>query len=101
MSPENFSGRLEKWHPTCPSDPWRGIMHSFDIGVFEQQDVVVRQGKKKSGSQLRALAAAMLTLVAGVPSGFAQQAPTASTNKAASSLPAAPAPPATDASLAR
>src|SRR6202021_470900 len=54
--------------------------------------VVGRQGKKKSGSQLRALAAAMLTLVAGVPSGFAQQAPTASTNKAASALPSAPVP---------
>lgn len=67
-------------------------MHSFDIGVFEQQYVVVRQRRKKSGSQLRALAAAVLTLSAGVPSGFAQQAPTATTNKAASALPSAPVP---------
>src|SRR5580692_136804 len=92
MSPEKFSGRLEKWHPTCPSHSWRGIMHSFDIGVFEKQDVVVRQSKKKSGSPLRAFAATFLTLAACVPSGFAQQAPTASTSKAASELPSAPVP---------
>jgi outer membrane protein TolC len=67
-------------------------MHSFDFSVFEQQDVDVRQRRKKSGSPLRALAAAVLTLAAGVPSGYAQQTPTASTNKEASTLPSAPVP---------
>jgi outer membrane protein len=67
-------------------------MHSFDIGVFEKQDVVVRQRKKKSGSPLRAFAAIFLTLAACVPSGFAQQSPTATPNKAASDLPPAPVP---------
>jgi outer membrane protein len=67
-------------------------MHSFDIGVFEKQDVVVRQKKKKSGSPLRAFAATFLTLAACVPSGFAQQAPTATPSKAASDLPPAPVP---------
>jgi hypothetical protein len=92
VSPEEFSGRLEKWHPTCPSDSWRGIMHSFDLGVFEQQDVVVRPKRKKIESPLRALAATFLTLAASVPSAFAQQAPTATANKAASDLPPAPVP---------
>jgi outer membrane protein len=67
-------------------------MHSFNIGVFEQQDVVVRPKRRKIESPLRALAATFLTLAASVPSGFAQQAPTASTNKAASALPSAPVP---------
>ena len=67
-------------------------MHSFDTGVFEQQDVVVRQRKKKSESPLRAFAATFLTLAACVPSGYAQQVPTATTNKAASELPSAPVP---------
>jgi outer membrane protein len=67
-------------------------MHSFNIRVIEEQDVVVQKRKKKSGSRLRALAAAALALSAGVPSGFAQQAPTATTNKAASELPSAPVP---------
>jgi outer membrane protein TolC len=67
-------------------------MHSFDTGVFEQQDVVVRPKRKKIESPLRALAATFLTLAACVPSGYAQQAPTATANKAASELPSAPVP---------
>jgi outer membrane protein TolC len=41
---------------------------------------------------LRAAAAAMLTMAACVPSGWGQQAPTQANSKAASDLPAAPAP---------
>src|ERR1017187_10781854 len=88
--------------PHMPSNSWRGIMHLFGIRVFEQQDDTTRQVRGKSGRQLRVLAAAMLTLAAGVPSGFAQQAappPTDAlqtapppTDKEASALPPAPAP---------
>jgi len=67
-------------------------MHLFGIRVFEQQEETLRQGSGKTGRQLRALAAAMLTLAAGVPSGFAQQVSATSTDKAASGLPSAPAP---------
>jgi outer membrane protein len=67
-------------------------MHLSGIRVFERQDVVVHQRRKGTGTRLRALAAAMLTLATCVPSGFAQETPTASTNKAASTLPAAPVP---------
>jgi outer membrane protein len=67
-------------------------MHLFGIRVFEQQDVVARQRNMRAGGRLRALAAAALTLAAGVPSGFGQQTPTQSTSKSASELPAAPVP---------
>lgn len=69
-------------------------MHLFDRGVLEQQDHTTQQAKGKSGNKLRALAAAMLTLAATVPPGFAQQAGTSTTptDKASSGLPAAPAP---------
>jgi outer membrane protein len=67
-------------------------MHLFGIRVFEQQDEATRQARRNSGVQLRAVAAAMLTLAASAPMGFAQQAVTAETDKAASGLPAAPAP---------
>jgi len=75
-------------------------MHSFDIRVFEDQDLTVRQGRRRPAGRLRAMAAVMLTLAGGVPSGLAQQAPQqpaqtitqSSADKAASSLPAAPAP---------
>jgi outer membrane protein TolC len=63
-------------------------MHSFGIRVFEQREKTTRQ----SGQKLRAVAAVMLTLAAGVPSGFAQQTAPTVTDKAASVLPAAPAP---------
>jgi outer membrane protein TolC len=67
-------------------------MHLYDTRVFEQQDENVRTVRGQAGKRLRAVAAVMLTLTAGVPSGFAQQAAPASTNKSASDLPAAPAP---------
>jgi outer membrane protein len=67
-------------------------MHLFGIRVFEQQDATTRQMKRQIGTRLRALAAATLTLATCMPSGFAQQAPTASTSKSASDLPAAPVP---------
>lgn len=63
-------------------------MHLFGISVFEQQEKTARTISGQAGKQLRAVAAVMLTLTAGVPSGLAQQAP----DKAASALPAAPAP---------
>jgi outer membrane protein len=63
-------------------------MHLFGIRVFEQQ-----VGSGQAGMRLRALAVTLLTVAAGVPSGFAQQAtaPTV-TDKAASALPSAPLP---------
>ena len=67
-------------------------MQLFGIRVFDQQDVTALQPKGQAGRRLRALAAAMLTLAAGVPSGFAQQTVPQATDKAASNLPAAPAP---------
>jgi outer membrane protein len=74
-------------------------MQSFGIRVFEQQEETARgiggqAGRKEAGNGLRALAAVMLTLLAGVPSGYAQQAGAGSTgpDKAASNLPAAPTP---------
>ena len=68
-------------------------MHLFGISVFEHQDRTARSnfaqtGHGQAGNRLRAVAAVMLTLTTGVPSGLAQQAP----DKAASALPAAPAP---------
>jgi outer membrane protein TolC len=72
-------------------------MHLFDLGVFEQQDETARvmreqAGRGQAGKRLRAVAAVMLTLAAGVPSGFAQQPTAAVPDKSASDLPAAPAP---------
>jgi outer membrane protein TolC len=63
-------------------------MHLFGISVFEQQDETARTMSGQAGKRLRAVAAVMLTLTTGVPSGLAQQAP----NKAGSDLPSAPAP---------
>lgn len=72
-------------------------MHLFGLRVFEQQDVITRQVKRQTGNRLRALAAAMLTLAAGVPAGIAQQATTTlEPNKDASTLPAAPTPETTE-----
>ena len=66
-------------------------MHLFGTGVFEQQqDETARLGRKQAGNRLRAVAAMMLALTAGVPSGLAQQG--AAPDKAASDLPSAPAP---------
>ena len=67
-------------------------MHLFGIRVFDQQDVTALRPQGQQGRRLRALAAAMLALAAGVPSGFAQQTVPPASDKAASSLPVAPAP---------
>jgi outer membrane protein TolC len=69
-------------------------MHLYGTRVFEQQQEAARSRRGQAGNRLRAIAAAMLTLSAGVPSGFAQQAGAGVTapDKAASNLPAAPAP---------
>jgi outer membrane protein len=67
-------------------------MHLFGIRVFEKQDVDVRRRNAGGGNSLRAVAAAVLGLSTCVPSGYAQQTPTESTDKAASSLPSAPIP---------
>jgi outer membrane protein TolC len=70
-------------------------MHLFGTSVFEQQRETAHKVGGQTGNRLRALAAVVLTLAAGVPSGFAQQTPGAeakSPEKAASELPAAPAP---------
>jgi outer membrane protein TolC len=69
-------------------------MQLFGIRVFDQQDETTPQTRGRSGRQLRAVAAVMLALTAGVPSGFAQEAgkSTAPTDKASSGLPSAPQP---------
>lgn len=67
-------------------------MHLFDIRVFKQQDASTRQVKRQTGNRLRAATAAILTLAASVPVTAQQAAPTESTSKAASTLPAAPTP---------
>jgi outer membrane protein len=64
-------------------------MHLYGTGVFERRSVSARAVRGQAGHRLRAIAALMLGLSAGVPSGFAQQAATA--DKQASNLPAAPA----------
>ncbi len=67
-------------------------MYRFGNRVFEQQDATALRPQGRSGVQLRALAAVMLTLASCVPSGFAQQNAPGTTEKEASSLPSAPAP---------
>ncbi|HEY2472360.1 MAG TPA: TolC family protein [Terracidiphilus sp.] len=75
-------------------------MHLFGIRVFEDQKSAARRAKRSAAQRLRALTAVMLTLAAGVPSGFAQQqqsggvqgAGTKTQEKQGSELPQAPAP---------
>jgi outer membrane protein TolC len=69
-------------------------MHLYGKRVFEQQEKAARKVRGQAGKGLRAIAAAVLTLTLGVPTGFAQQigAGTKAEDKAASALPAAPAP---------
>jgi outer membrane protein len=64
-------------------------MHLLGNRVFEHQSDATRQRSGSAGRRLRTLAAAMLALTTGLPSGFAQQA---QTEKAASDLPVAPSP---------
>lgn len=74
-------------------------MHLYSLRVFgrptftEGAPRIVIRGRQ-TGQKLRATAALMLGLIAGTPSGFAQQdaAPVPPQNKAASNLPSAPAP---------
>ncbi|MGA2217237.1 MAG: TolC family protein [Terracidiphilus sp.] len=76
-------------------------MQSFGTSVFEDKNETAsvrprKTGRGEAGKQLRAFAAVMLTLAAGVPSGFGQQpvlgAGQKAPEKAASELPATPAP---------
>jgi outer membrane protein TolC len=78
-------------------------MHLFHTGVFDKQQTargiqghakLEINGHSRVGKNLRAVAAVLLTLGAGMPSGFTQQAQSATTasDKAASDLPASPAP---------
>ncbi len=74
-------------------------MHLHRTRVFDGQEVTAqdnsRQAKRKhTGTKLRALAAVMLALASCVPSGYSQQTPagTKGPDKAASELPAEPAP---------
>jgi outer membrane protein len=87
-------------------------MHLYGIRVFERQTNAARTVRgphgqvfvrgvevggqaghsKHSVAPLRAVAAVMLGLTAGVPSGIAQQPAATTADKQASSLPAAPAP---------
>ncbi len=74
-------------------------MQLFGIRVFEDHKTTSRPVKDSGPQRLRAVAAVMLTLSAGVPPGFAQQqtggvsgAGAKQAEKQASQLPAAPAP---------
>jgi outer membrane protein TolC len=67
-------------------------MHLYGIRVFEEQELPTRKVRGQAGNRLRALAAVMLTLTAGVPPGFAQQQTVNTPTKSASDLPAEPAP---------
>jgi outer membrane protein TolC len=81
-------------------------MHLYGKGVFNQQDEAARSkkqhaGSPKSGKRLQAIAMALLTVSAGMPSGYAQQqqqvgAGSNGPDKNASTLPAAPTPVLTD-----
>jgi outer membrane protein TolC len=75
-------------------------MQLFGIRVFEEQKSAARPVIRKTAQNLRALTAVMLTLAAGVPSGFAQQQQSGGVKgagethpeKQSSELPGAPAP---------
>ena len=70
-------------------------MHLYGIRVFEDVASATRRLRGEvAGKRLRAIAAVMLTLTAGVPPGFAQQigAGSSAPDKAASVLPSAPTP---------
>jgi len=69
-------------------------MHLYGIRVSKRPAIAAQAGvKAHTGQKLRATAALMLGLLAGTPSGFAQEAaPAPPQNKAASNLPSAPTP---------
>jgi outer membrane protein TolC len=68
-------------------------MHLFGKIVLQKQEVkAAGRSSQPAGNRLRAVAALMLALTTATPSGFAQQAAVTAPDKAASELPAAPAP---------
>ena len=68
-------------------------MDLYGTRVFERRKVRASRTRGLAGQRLRAAAATVLTLAAGLPSGYAQQANTAPPQgKSASALPAAPQP---------
>src|SRR5581483_5414756 len=70
-------------------------MHSFGTGVFKRQGDALRTGR----GTLRATASVLLALIAGLPTGFAQQqqpVASGSSRQQASELPPAPTPTATE-----
>jgi outer membrane protein TolC len=74
-------------------------MHLDSIGVVDGREINARDnfdkaGRRLAGGKLRAIAAMMLTMASCMPSGMAAQTPagTRGPDKAASALPAAPAP---------
>jgi outer membrane protein TolC len=74
-------------------------MHLHRIRVFDGQEITAldnseKAGRRQAGGKLRAVAAMMLTMASCMPSGLAQDTPagTKGPDKAASNLPAEPAP---------
>jgi outer membrane protein len=71
-------------------------MHLQSRRVFGRESVSAREINGRTGVQtgnrLRAMAAVLLALSAGVPQGYSQEAPTQTTSKYASQLPTAPVP---------
>jgi outer membrane protein TolC len=67
-------------------------MHLYGTRVFEDVEMTTRKVRGGAGRRLRAIAAAMLTLTAGVPPGFSQQQTVTTPTKSASDLPPEPAP---------
>lgn len=74
-------------------------MHLHHTRVFDGQEITAtdhseKTARRRAAGKLRAVAALMLTMASCMPSGFAQQAPTATNiqDKAASDLPSEPSP---------
>ena len=74
-------------------------MHLHHTRVFDGQEITAtnnseKTARRQAAGKLRAVAALMLTMASCMPSGFAQQAPTATNiqDKAASDLPSEPSP---------
>ena len=75
-------------------------MQLFGIRVFDHHNITARPAKRRTADRLRAVTAVMLMLIAGVPSGFAQEqqsggvkgAGSHGQQKEASPLPQAPNP---------
>src|SRR5208282_2999998 len=102
-----LASRLEEWRSACPTNFSGVAMHLFGKSVCElergnrggnstaaKQCRHNRTANEGAAGKLRAVAAVLLTLAAGMPAGVAQQngAGSSAPDKAASELPAAPAP---------